>query len=56
MSRRTCIAKNKEGGVCKAPPMKESEYCFFHDPDATDAASAARRASRISGSEEKWRS
>jgi len=27
-----CIYKNKYGEECGAHAMKDSEYCFFHDP------------------------
>jgi hypothetical protein len=32
----SCVYKKKNGDACGSKAMKQSEYCFFHNPD-TDA-------------------
>ncbi len=40
---RTCKARNDKGEPCQAAPIRESDYCFFHDPEHADAMKEARR-------------
>ena len=41
---RICRAKTDKGERCRAAPMRESEYCVFHDPDHVDVVAQARSA------------
>jgi len=39
---RTCQG-SKDGAACRAAPLRESEYCLWHDPEHAEAAQEARR-------------
>jgi hypothetical protein len=41
---RTCKARNDRGEPCRASPLRESDFCVFHDPDYADTVQEARRA------------
>ena len=41
---RTCKAFNDRGSPCKATPLRESDYCVFHDPEYSETVQEARRA------------
>ena len=42
--QRRCKAKVAlTGEDCRHVPMKEKDYCFWHDPDSVEAAQEARR-------------
>ncbi len=41
--RRRCRQIKTDGSPCSAPPLRDAEYCFAHDPAHADAASEARR-------------
>lgn len=43
MSRRICRFIKENGEVCRAAPMRDSDYCFLHDPESVEAATEARR-------------
>ena len=43
-SNRTCKAKTDKGDPCRALPMRESDFCVFHDPDHADVVAQARSA------------
>ena len=40
---RMCQALNQSGGPCRQAPIRERDFCFWHDPDYVDEAAAARR-------------
>jgi hypothetical protein len=40
---RTCQATNDKGERCRASPVRESDFCVFHDPEHADAVQEARR-------------
>jgi hypothetical protein len=40
---RTCQAQNERGERCRAAPLRESDFCVFHDPDYADSLQEARR-------------
>ena len=44
---RMCQATTQDGGLCQAPAMASSGFCFAHDPSKADEADAARRAGGI---------
>ena len=42
--RRTCKARNASSGEdCRQSPLKERDWCFWHDPDNETVAADARR-------------
>jgi hypothetical protein len=40
---RTCSHRLANGQQCRATPMREGEFCFWHDPEQQEAAAEARR-------------
>ena len=44
MANRNCKAKTDRGDPCRAMPMRESDYCVFHDPDHAEVVAQARSA------------
>src|SRR5688572_23592546 len=44
MTARICRARNARGDPCGGTPMRDSEFCVFHDPDHTEVIQEARRA------------
>lgn len=42
--KRRCIAKNKAGGPCSAPPLVGKEHCLAHDPTLSDSERFGSRA------------
>ena len=40
---RTCKERNDKGTPCRAAPLRDSDYCVFHDPEHTAAMQEARR-------------
>src|SRR5688572_17212189 len=44
MTARICRARNARGDPCGGTPMRDSEFCVFHDPDHTEVVQEARRA------------
>ncbi len=40
---RTCKGRNDRGDACRAAPLRESDFCIFHDPEYQTAMSDARR-------------
>jgi hypothetical protein len=44
MASRTCRAKTDKGEPCRAVPMRESDYCVFHDPEHAEVVAQARSA------------
>src|SRR5437867_3014954 len=39
---RTCGAARSDGLACGMAPLRDSEYCFAHDPEHADEAARAR--------------
>ena len=44
MPTRTCKARNDKGQPCGARPMRDNDYCVFHDPEHAEVVQEARRA------------
>ncbi len=44
MASRTCKARNDKGQPCGARPMRDNDYCVFHDPEHAEVVQEARRA------------
>lgn len=40
---RRCVAVTASDTPCRAAPLHDADYCFWHDPASHDAAQAARR-------------
>ncbi len=43
ISRRTCGFRRPDGQRCKAAPLIDQEYCFWHSPEPAEEAAEARR-------------
>ena len=43
MMARTCQGRNERGEPCRQSPLRDSDYCFWHDPEHTSEAGEARR-------------
>ena len=43
VNSRTCKGRNHRGDPCRAAPLRESDYCVFHDPEHAEAMKDARR-------------
>jgi hypothetical protein len=41
--RRTCSHRNADGHLCGAAPLRDSEYCLFHDPERAAEVAEARK-------------
>lgn len=44
MTSRNCKARNSKGDPCRGTPMRESDFCVFHDPDHAEVVQQARSA------------
>ena len=42
--RRLCKARNDRGDACRAAPLREGDFCVFHDPEHAEVVQEARRA------------
>jgi hypothetical protein len=40
---RTCKGRNERGEPCQAAPLRDGEFCVFHDPDHAESVQEARR-------------
>ncbi len=43
MSRRTCAGRTPDNQPCRQAPLREGQFCFWHDPENAPAAAEARR-------------
>ena len=43
VGERTCRGIGNKGERCRAQPLRESDFCVFHDPEHADAVSEGRR-------------
>jgi hypothetical protein len=41
-NRRRCQGRNANGQLCEAWPVRDSAYCYFHDPQLAEARERAR--------------
>ena len=39
----TCTALRADGHPCKANPLRDEAFCFFHSPETAEEAAEARR-------------
>ncbi len=40
---RACNGRNDRGEPCRAAPLRDSDFCLFHDPEHAAALQEARR-------------
>jgi hypothetical protein len=40
---RICTFRKQDGERCRSTPMRDSDFCFWHDPDHAEEAEQARR-------------
>lgn len=45
--KRLCGDRNAAGEQCRSAPLRERDYCFWHDPEHADEAKEARRLGGI---------
>ena len=43
LGRATCSFVREDGSQCRAAPLREGEFCFWHSPDHSEEAAEARR-------------
>ena len=41
---RICKARNDKGQPCRAAPLRDGDFCVFHDPEHAEVVQEARRA------------
>jgi hypothetical protein len=44
--RRRCAGLRADGAPCEAWPLRESRYCYFHDPDLAEDRTNAQHLGR----------
>src|SRR4051812_12020178 len=42
-NRKRCAGRNANSELCGAPPVQDSLYCYFHDPELAEARDNARQ-------------
>ena len=40
---RSCSGRRRTGEACSAPPLRDGDFCFWHDPGHQTEAGEARR-------------
>lgn len=43
MVARTCSFRKENGEACRAPALRDADYCFWHSPDHAEEVAEARR-------------
>src|SRR6266508_956427 len=43
IARRTCAYRYEDGRACRAAPLRDSEFCLWHDPDHAEQVEESRR-------------
>lgn len=43
MFGRSCGANNQSGETCRQAPLRDADFCFWHDPEHKAEAAEARR-------------
>lgn len=53
---RSCAGKRTDGTHCPAPPMRDSEFCFSHDPrpEIVEKRQRARRAGGLASTSARY--
>jgi hypothetical protein len=50
---RGCIHEKVDGKLCRATPMRDVAYCFFHNPETEEQAAESRRLGGVRRKREK---
>ena len=50
---RTCAFRKPDGQLCGATPLRDGDFCFWHDPDHATEATEARRLGGLRRRREK---
>ena len=53
MVGRRCMHALPDGRMCRATPLRDRPYCFWHDPDSEQDAAEARRLGGLRRRREK---
>jgi hypothetical protein len=48
-----CIHEKPDGKLCRATPMRDVAYCFFHNPETEEQAAESRRLGGLRRKREK---
>ena len=43
IARRTCAYRNDDGRACRAAPLRDSDFCLWHDPEHAEQVAESRR-------------
>ena len=43
VSGRACKFRKEDGEPCRAPPLQDGEFCFWHSPEHAEEVAEARR-------------
>jgi hypothetical protein len=43
LTKRACSAVKDDGESCRQTPLRDADFCFWHDPDHAREAAEARR-------------
>lgn len=52
-SEPTCTYRKPDGEACRATPIRDGEYCFWHSPEHAEEAAEARRLGGLRRRKEK---
>ncbi len=52
---QACKGLTNEGTKCGAPPLRDAEFCFWHDPEHATEAGEARRLGGLRRKKERTR-
>ena len=44
MTTKSCKSRTSQGEPCRGTPMRDSDFCVFHDPDHAEVVQQARSA------------
>jgi hypothetical protein len=53
VSANPCTFEHPDGRACGAPPLKNGRFCYWHSPDKSEEAAAARRLGGLRRQREK---
>ena len=53
MSQSSCRAAKDDGQPCRAPRLRDSEFCFWHSPEHAEEAAEAQRLGGLRRRREK---
>src|SRR6266511_4111543 len=43
MIPRTCAYRHQDGRACRAPPLRDSDFCLWHSPEHAEQVAESRR-------------